>query len=101
MFIIIALITFHLLSNFSFRLPFWPVLSDSLSQMFPNCNTYFGDYQFHLLQTDFFLLDGCRPPHPQKKIKATNYSLIKPYKETLKDKLLFSGLRKVQYSSRF
>lgn len=65
MFIIIALITFHLLSKFSFRLPFWPVLSDSLSQMFPNRNTYFGDYQFHLLQTDFFFA-GRLPPPPEK-----------------------------------
>lgn len=62
--IIIALITFSPLSNFSFRLPFWPLLGDSFSQTFPNCNTYFGDYQFHLLQTDFSLMVA--PPPLQK-----------------------------------
>lgn len=47
-FIIIALITFHLLSNFSSRSYFWPVLSDGLSQAFPNYNTYFGELSVSL-----------------------------------------------------
>lgn len=48
-FIIIALITFHLLSNFSPRFHFWPVLSDSLSQAFPSCSTYFGELSVSLI----------------------------------------------------
>lgn len=57
MFIIIALITFHLLSHFSSRFHFWPVLSDSLSQAFPNYNTYFGELSVSLTPHRF-LLDG-------------------------------------------
>lgn len=43
MLIIIALITFHLLSNFSSRFHFPSVLSVCLSQAFPNYNIYFGE----------------------------------------------------------
>ena len=70
-FIIWALITFHSPSNFSFRLPFWPVLSDRLSQTFPNRNIYFGDYRFHLLQTDFYLRVA-----PPRKIKVNSLQVI-------------------------